>query len=83
MSLEYSFFNPDKRTKLDTSDTGIDALDRLLRSNKLTPENIPNYAKPILKGRLELLYGTFKNDKDSYERVLDKVRGRSFLAFHK
>lgn len=73
LSLEAAFFNPDKKTKLDTSDTGIDALDRLLRSNKLTPENIPNYATPILKGRLELLYGTFKNDTDSYSRILETI----------
>lgn len=73
MSLENSFFNPDKRMKLDTSDTGIDALDRLLRSNKLTPENIPNYATPVLKGKLELLYGTFKNDSDSYSRILETM----------
>lgn len=73
MSLESAFFNLDKKARLDTSDTGVDALDRLLRSNKLTPENIANYATPILKGRLELLYGTFKNDKDSYSRVLETM----------
>lgn len=74
MSLESSFFNMDKlgsKGNLDISDTGVDALDRLLRSNKLTPENISNYAKSILKGRLELLYGSFKNDKDSYARILE------------
>ena len=59
------------KASLDISDTGIDALDRLLRSNKLTPENISNYAKSILKGRLELLYGSFKNDSDSYARILE------------
>ena len=73
MSLEASFFNQDKKMRLDTADTGIDALDRLLRSNKLTPENIPNYAEPIMKGRLELLYGTFKNDVDSYSRILETM----------
>ena len=76
MSLESAFFNMDKlgnKGSLDIADTGVDALDRLLRSNKLTPEIIPNYAKPIIKGRLELLYGTFKNDKDSYERVLETM----------
>ena len=74
MSLENSFFNPDKKAKFDTSDTGIDALDRLLRSNKLAPENIPNYATPIMRnGMLELLYGTFKNDKDSYSRILETM----------
>lgn len=74
MSLESAFFNMDKlgnKDSLDISDTGIDALDRLLRSNKLTPENISNYAKSILKGRLELLYGSFKNDTDSYSRILE------------
>ncbi len=74
MTLENSFFNPDKKAKFDTSDTGIDALDRLLRSNKLTPENIPNYATPIMRnGMLELLYGTFKNDRDSYNRILETM----------
>lgn len=71
MSLETSFFSSEKKTRLDTSDTGVDALDRLLRSNKLTPENISNYATPLLNGRLEVLYGTFKNDKDSYARILE------------
>lgn len=74
MSLESAFFNMDKlsnKGSLDISDTGVDALDRLLRSNKLTPENISNYAKSILKGRLELLYGSFKNDVDSYSRILE------------
>lgn len=74
-SLESAFFNMDKlgnKGNLDIADTGVDALDRLLRSNKLAPENIANYAKPIYKGeRLELLYGTFKNDLDSYSRILE------------
>ena len=73
LSLESSFFNPEKNTRVDTSDTGIDALDRLLRSGKLRPENIPNYAIPVMKGRLELLYGTFKNDLDSYSRILETI----------
>lgn len=74
--METSYYNMNKMSSkgsLDIADTGVDALDRLLRSNKLTPENIPNYAKPVLKGRLELLYGTFKNDRDSYERVLETI----------
>lgn len=74
-SLESSFMNLDKlgnKGSLDIADTGVDALDRLLRSNKLSPESIANYSKPIYKGgRLELLFGTFKNDKDSYSRILE------------
>lgn len=74
--LEASFCNLNKSSSkgsADLADTGVDALDRLIRSNKLTPENIANYAKPILKNRLELLFGSFKNDKDSYERVLETI----------
>lgn len=74
-SLESAFFNMDRlgnKGNLDIADTGVDALDRLLRSNKLMPENIANYAKPIYKGgSLEILYGTFKNDVDSYSRILE------------
>lgn len=73
LSLESSFFNQEKNTRVDTSDTGIDALDRLLRSGKLRPENIPNYAIPKIKGKLEVLYGTFKNDLDSYSRILETI----------
>lgn len=76
MSLESAFVNMDKlgnKGSLDIADTGVDALDRLLRSNKLTPENVSNYAKSILKGRLELLYGSFKNDTDSYARILETI----------
>ena len=73
MSLESSFFSQEKNTRVDTSDKGIDALDRLLRSGKLRPESIPNYAVPVLKGKLELLYGSFKNDMDSYARILETM----------
>ncbi len=39
------------------SSLGIGSVMRLLKSNKLTPEVIQNYAKPVLKGRLDILYG--------------------------
>ncbi len=76
MDLETSFNNLDKKNSkgnLDIADTGMDALDRLYRSNKLNPENISNYVSPLMRGKLELLYGTFKNDKDSYDRVLETM----------
>ena len=75
LTMESAFFNMDKlgnKGSLDIADTGVDALDRLLRSNKLTPESISNYTKIIYRGEiLELLYGTFKNDLDSYSRILE------------
>ncbi|MBO5141580.1 MAG: hypothetical protein J6C46_01040 [Clostridia bacterium] len=76
MKMESSYFNMDKLASKgnldDITDTGIDALDRLLRSNKISPESIPIYSK--LKGKsIEVLYGSFKNDMDSFNRIIETV----------
>ena len=76
MKLETSYFNMDKMISKgnmdDITDTGIDALERLLRSNKISPESIQIYSKP--KGNsIEVLYGSFKADKDSFRRVLETM----------
>ena len=74
--LESAYFNMDKmRSKGnldDITDIGIDALERLLRSNKINSDSIRTYSKP--KGdQIEVLYGSFKSDKDSFNRVLETV----------
>lgn len=76
MKMESSYFNTDKLAAKgnleDITDTGVDALERLLRSNKISPESIQIYSK--LKGTsIEVLYGSFKNDKDSFNRVLETI----------
>lgn len=76
MEMETSYFNMDKLASKgnldDITDTGIDALERLLRSNKISPESIQVYSK--LKGTsIEVLYGSFKNDLDSFGRVLETM----------
>lgn len=76
MKMEASYFNMDKLASKgnldDITDTGIDALERLLRSNKISPESIQIYSK--LKGKsIEVLYGSFKNDRDSFNRVLETI----------
>lgn len=76
MKMESSYFDMDRLASKgnldDITDTGIDALERLLRSNKISPESIQVYSK--LKGNnLEVLYGSFKNDKDSFNRVLETL----------
>ena len=38
----------------NSSSIGITALARLVESNKLTPESIRNYAKPVLKQRIAM-----------------------------
>jgi len=44
------------------SDTGVDALERLARSQRLTPERVQDYSTPILRDRLDLLRGTMKQE---------------------
>ncbi|MBR6253572.1 MAG: hypothetical protein IKR04_07050 [Clostridia bacterium] len=76
LKMESAYFNMDRmRSKGnldDITDIGVDALERLLRSNKITPESIKTYAKT--KGdTIEVLYGSFKGDKDSFRRVLETI----------
>ena len=74
--MESAYVNMDRMASKgnmdDITDIGIDALERLLRSNKISPESIKTYSKT--KGdTIEVLYGSFKNDKDSFNRVLETV----------
>ncbi len=76
LKMESSYFNMDKLASKgsldDIVDTGIDALAKLLSSNKISPESIQIYSK--LKGKsVEVLYGSFKSDKDSFEKVLETM----------
>ena len=47
---------------------GISGLARMMKSNKLSPNQITNYTKIILKDRLEIL-STFKGGKDEYDDI--------------
>ncbi len=43
------------------SNMGMNAIMRLIKSNKLSPDIIQNYSKPVLKGRLDILYSAIAN----------------------
>lgn len=45
---------------------GIEGLAKIIKSNKLSPENITNYTKIVFKDRLEILQ-SFKGEKIEYE----------------
>jgi hypothetical protein len=65
-ALEQVFGNSRGHTEHASSyftDTGIDALERLGRNHKLTPEIIRDYTIPVLKDRLDLLPGTLKPNR--------------------
>lgn len=53
------------------SNLGMNAIMRLIKSNKLSPDIIQNYSKPVLKGRLDILYSAVANTTtESRENLL-------------
>lgn len=70
--IESAFTDYDSLKKLNvfnSSSIGITALARLVESNKLTPESIRNYAKPVLKQRLDILYGTNVASREQFSNL--------------
>lgn len=53
--IRRGLFN-DNRVRIDT-ESGIEGLVKILRSNKITPEIITNYTKVVFKDRLEIISG--------------------------
>ena len=58
-------FGPNTNVALEE---GIVGIAKVMRSNKLSPENITNYSKIIFKDRLEIL-PDFKGDKKEYDEL--------------
>ncbi|MEG2310883.1 MAG: hypothetical protein RSB76_02730 [Clostridia bacterium] len=58
---------------LTNSNIGVSALIRLVTSNKLTADAIQNYAKPILKGRLDVLYGMNSAEVEDYKQLVNNL----------
>jgi MinD-like ATPase involved in chromosome partitioning or flagellar assembly len=58
----------------ENSDIGIGALTKIVVSNKLTPATIKNYAKPVLKDRLDVLYGINSKEKEQYNLMIHNLQ---------
>ena len=58
-------FGPNTNVAMES---GLVGLEKLMRSNKLSTENITNYTKIVFKGRLEILQN-FKGEKEEYDRL--------------
>ena len=50
------------------SENGIEGLDRVIRSNKISPDIITDYTKVALKNRLEFLLG-YRGSKEQYKEI--------------
>ena len=58
----------------ENRDIGIGALLKTIVSNKLTSTVIKNYAKPVLKDRLDIMYGVVSNEKEQYNLMLKNLQ---------
>ena len=58
-------FGPNTRVAMEE---GIDGLIKIMRSNKLAPENVTNYTKIVFKDRLEVIQ-TYKGNQEGYRDV--------------
>lgn len=58
----------------ENTDIGIGALTKIVVSNKLTPATIKNYAKPVLKDRLDVLYGINSKDAEQYRLMCQNLQ---------
>ena len=75
-TISSSFWPPRKEKKSglfgpnlnSVSQNGIEELNRIIKSGKLTPELIQNYTKIALKGRLEILTG-YKGEEGLYKTM--------------
>ena len=82
-TLKNCFFEDDKKIKKGLGlfgqnnnvilRSGIEGLDRVVRSNRVTPNIITDYTKIVFKDRLEVLLG-FDGDKQHYREISENYQ---------
>ncbi len=60
-------FGPNTNS-LAVNDNGIEGLDRIIRSNRITPDIITDYTRVALKGRFEVLQG-YNGTEEQYKEI--------------
>lgn len=56
-------------------ESGIEGMSKLVASNRLSPEMIPNYTKVIYKNRLEAVSAPVKREDVEYARIYQSCKG--------
>lgn len=86
-TIKESFINEDKsikklfkNTQPKINQAGIEGLDRIIRSNKMSKDIVRDYTEVVLKDRLELLLGLGKNHEKSYEDIQEDYEKIVLLA---
>lgn len=67
----------------DLSDTGVDALSRFIKSNKISPQEFANYTTTVLKNKVDLLEGTKLKNWDIYQKEFRAVMQTIFESANK
>lgn len=86
-TIKDSFINEDqsikkifKNSQPKINQAGIEGLDRIIRSNKMSKDIVRDYTEVVLKDRLELLLGLGKNHEKSYEDIQEDYEKIVLLA---
>lgn len=69
LELAFKKLETSRDFHLTFSDFGIDALERLAKSNRLNAEAIRSNTTPLVQGKLDLLHGTTKPDEYSHQQI--------------
>lgn len=83
-TLKNCFFEDEKKVKKNLGlfgpntntialKSGIEGLDRVVKSNRVTPDIITDYTKIVFKDRLEILLG-FDGQRESYDKVSESYQ---------
>jgi len=74
-TLEPAFIDKSflEHSLMDFSDTGIDALSRFIRFNRIEKNEIASYTTTVIKNRLDLLTGTRNINTDIYRNGLNET----------
>lgn len=62
----FGLFGPNTSAAMEN---GVEGLSQIVRSNKISPENITNYTKVIFTDRLEILKGYDGDDQEKYDEI--------------
>ncbi len=69
--VNFGIFGPNTKT-LD-SENGMKGLEKIIKSNKITPNLITDYTKVVFKERLEVLLGTENDDQEDLAKAYPEV----------
>ncbi len=67
-TVKKGLFGMNTKYGAGVNDNGIEGLDRIIRSNRISPDIITDYTRVALKGRLEILQG-YNGSEEQYKEI--------------